>query len=194
MGLTLIDPPAEEPVSLAEAKAHCRVDADVTDDDVLITALIVAARRRAEQITARALVTQRWRLSLNRFPADSLDLPLPPLVSVQSITYLDQAGARQPFDASDFDVITDELVGRVVPAWGKSWPACRVVAGSVLIEFTAGYGAATAVPQDIKHWVLLTVGTLYAQREALVTGTIVAEIPRAFCDGLLDPYLILRLA
>ena len=58
MPLVIVTPPAEEPVSLAEAKLHLRVD--IADDDALITALISAARQAAETITGRQIVTARW--------------------------------------------------------------------------------------------------------------------------------------
>ena len=66
-GLTLVTAPASEPVSLAEAKAHLRIEA--ADDDSLIGALITAARQSAEAHMRRALMSQTWRLSLDRFPA-----------------------------------------------------------------------------------------------------------------------------
>ena len=66
-GLTLVTAPASEPVSLTEAKAHLRLDS--ADDDSLITALIRSARETAEAHMRRALVSQTWRLSLDRFPA-----------------------------------------------------------------------------------------------------------------------------
>lgn len=190
MGLALIQAPAEEPVSLAEAKAHCRVDADLTDDDGLIGALISAARRQAEHITGRALVTQSWRLTQVAFPRGSLTLPRPPLQSVTNITYQDTAGSVQTYAPTGYQVITDEILGRIVPAYDTSWPCARSAEAAVVVDFVAGYGAAADVPQDIKRWILLAVGTLYAQREAIVTGTIVAELPRALWDALLDPYRI----
>ncbi len=60
MPLQLVTPPAEEPVSLEEAKLHLRVDFD--EDDALILALISAARQAAETITGRQLITARWKL------------------------------------------------------------------------------------------------------------------------------------
>ena len=134
--LTQLSPPSAEPLSLAEAKLHLRVDADITEEDGLIAALIVTARQQAEHRTGRALVSQQWRLGLDQFPDDSLELPKPKLVSVQSVTYLDSNGTRQTLAGGDYEVITDELVGRLVPAFGKSWPACRLFPGSVQLIFS----------------------------------------------------------
>ena len=47
MTLTLLSGPAEEPVSLAEARAHLKLDA--TEEDALLTALLTAARRRSKR-------------------------------------------------------------------------------------------------------------------------------------------------
>lgn len=188
--LTQLSPPAAEPLTLADAKLHLRVDADITDDDGLITALIVTARQQAEHRTGRALISQQWRLGLDQFPDDSLELPKPKLVSVQSVTYLDADGVRQTLANTEYDVITDELVGRLLPAFGKTWPDCRIRPGSVQVSYTCGYGAASDVPQSIKAWMLLAIGAWYENREALTSGKPVAELPRSFWDGLLDPFYV----
>jgi len=82
MALELISPPAVEPVTLDEAKAHLKVD--TTDDDALIATLISAARAKAEWHTGRAFVTQGWTLWLDRWPAADCqylpaEIPLAPL-------------------------------------------------------------------------------------------------------------------
>lgn len=191
MGLSLVTAPAEEPVTLAEAKVQCRVDADITADDALITALIVAARERAEHDTGRALVTQTRRYTLDRFPCWGLKLPRPPLQSVESITYIDTVGAEQTLDAAEYRVITDRLTGLVAPVHGGEWPATRATENAVAVTYVAGYGAAAAVPQAIKQWILAAVATLYGQREALVMSS-ASEIPRSMWDSLLDAYRIYR--
>ena len=66
MALIRITAPATEPIDLATAKLHCRVDG--TDEDTLIAALIVAAREQAEHETGRALVTQTWEQVHDAFP------------------------------------------------------------------------------------------------------------------------------
>ena len=188
--LTQLSPPAAEPLTLADAKLHLRVDADITEDDGLIAALIVTARQQAEHRTGRALVTQQWRLGLDRFADDSLELPLRKRRAVQSVPYLDAEGVRQTLAGAEYDVVTDELVGRLLPAFGKTWPDCRIRPGSVQVSYTCGYGAASDVPQSIKAWMLLAIGAWYENREALTAGQPVAELPRCFWEGLLDPFWV----
>lgn len=187
MGLILKTAPAAEPVTLDEAKLHCKVDG--ADEDTLITGLIVAARQQAEHRTGRALITQQWEYSLDRFPA-RIALPKPRLASVQSVKYLDAQGVLQTLPDTEYQVITSELVGGIVPAFGKAWPARRVQTDSVVVLYTAGYGNAAAVPASIKSWMLMAISTMYNQREGIITGTIVAEVPHDFFAGLLDPYWI----
>lgn len=162
-----------------------------TTGDPLLTALIIAARQQAEQRTGRALVTQQWKLMLDNFPR-RIELPKPALASVQTIKYMDTSGVQQTLDGGEYQVVTSELVGYVQPAYGKSWPAYREQPDSIEVTYTCGYGSASAVPQSIKQWILMAVGTLYAQREGIITGIIVAEVPRDFFAGLLDPYLVAR--
>ena len=193
MGLLQLQAPAAEPVTLAEAKLQCRVDG--TDEDALINSLIATARLQAEHRTGRALITQTWRLTLDRFPFDSLELPLAPAVSVEVVTYLDETGTRQTLSAAGYQLITDELVPRLIPAYGEAWPSCRVTPGSVRVDFTAGYGTSgDSVPKTVKQWMLLAINTWYAQRENVITVTIVGELPRDFFDGLLDLVRIVRIA
>ena len=69
MALVLVTPPAEEPISLDEAKSDMRVDADFTEHDALIEGYIAAGRQHAETICRRAFVTQSWRITADRFPS-----------------------------------------------------------------------------------------------------------------------------
>lgn len=58
--------PDAEPLSLAELKAHARVQHSA--EDALLARLIVAARRKLEHDTARAIGAQYWRATLDRWP------------------------------------------------------------------------------------------------------------------------------
>lgn len=202
-GYVLATPPAVEPISTAEAKAHLRVD--TSDDDSLIDGLVIAARETAENILNRALITQTWQLVLDAFPSGSrvlsrfppttvvqpytamspwylsggFKVPFPPLQSVSSITYIDQEGSPGTVTSSDYIVDTAHEPGRVFLKYGASWPSVTLQpAAGVTIEYVAGYGDAAAdVPQAIKQAMFLIMGHLYENRESVVVGTIAKEIP-----------------
>lgn len=178
-GRKLLTAPAVEPVSLSEAKSHLRVDVDA--DDTYIGTLIVAARQFAEAYTHRQLVTAVWQFTYDRFPVGIRPLPLPlaPLASVDEITYVDEAGDDQTYDAADYDVWTALEPGIVQPAFDTYWPTARRQPASVTIEATLGYGNAAAVPQAIKQAMLLMIGHWYENREEVAVGTIATQVPLA---------------
>jgi uncharacterized phiE125 gp8 family phage protein len=187
MTLIVITQPTEEPVTLAETKLHCKVDG--TDDDTLLTALIIAARQQAEHRTGRALCTQTLEVVLDAFP-DAVKLPMPPAASVTSVKYLDDAGVEQTLLNTAYSLDKDSQPGWVTPAYATSWPSTYAVPNAVRVRYVAGYGAPAAVPQSIKAWILMAVSTLYVQREGTVLGDSITDVPRDFFAGLLDPYWI----
>lgn len=158
MPLTLTTAPAEEPITLAEAKAHLRSPPD--DDDTLIASLITAARVHVEQYTGRALITQQWELNLDAFPPE-IEVPLPRLQSIESVKYLDADGNLQTLDASKYRVDIATEPGRITPAYGETWPSTRTVTGAVVVAFTAGYGAAADVPEPIKSAIKMHIEKHY---------------------------------
>lgn len=182
MGLRLITPPKSEPLTLQEVKAHLRVDGEA--DDSLINSLILSARQYAEKHQSRALLTQTWELTLDEFPAMPLSLPLPPLQSVDEISYTDYAGNTTVIDPADYVVDPASFLGRIDHAFGKSWPSITLRSlGGVKITFTAGYGDTPAdVPQMTKQAMLVLIGHMYEHREAIVltnTNNTPQEIPFA---------------
>ncbi|WP_175837097.1 head-tail connector protein [Burkholderia anthina] len=192
-------PPEVEPITLDEAKLHLRVDID--DDDTLITALIVAARQFAESLTGRSFVTQTWQLTLDYFPI-CLELERGAVQTINAITYRDMSGVIQtvPFDAeangiqrsSDGNIVADltALPARIAPAFGRIWPIPMPEIGAVTVNYTAGYGADTDVPEGIKRWMLLRIGSLYAFREEIVAERSIKVDPMPFFDLLLDPFRV----
>ena len=192
-------PPAVEPIALADAKLHLRVD--ITQDDALITALIVAARQFAESLTGRSFVTQTWQLTLDCFPI-CIQLERGVVQRINSITYRDMSGAIQtvPFDApangiqrsTDGNIVADltTLPARIAPAFGRIWPIPMPEIGAVTVNYTAGYGIDTDVPEGIKRWMLLRIGSLYAFREEIVAERSIKVDPMPFFDLLLDPFRV----
>lgn len=153
--------PASMPVSLAEAKAHLRVDHD--DQDDLITAQIKAASAYLDGysgILGRALVTQTWRQDFATF-ADRLPLPVSPVIAIVSISYFDVSNVQQTLDAGVYDLFAEARGAYVSLQPGQVWPATFNRADAVSITFTAGFGAATDVPEPIRQAILLIVQRLF---------------------------------
>jgi len=186
MALKQTTAPAALPVSPAEAKLHLRVDG--ADDDTLITAMLWAACQAAEQLTGRALMPQAWQLACDQFPA-TLVLTRVPVVSVNSIIYVDSAGADITLPNTEYslDNACEFGFASVVPAYGKSWPSARVQPNSVRVIYQAGYANADAVPESIKAWIKLQVGAMYENRE--LEGA-VQTYALGFADRLLDRYKV----
>lgn len=185
MALSLVTPPAVEPVSLAEAKGQLRLS--LADDDALITELIAAARDYVETCTHRALITQTWDDKRDGFPAwsDAIWLPKPPLVSVTSVTYVDQNGVTQTWSSTLYTVDAPTgpkaRMGAIVPNYGQAFPSTRDVVNAVTIRLVAGYGAAaTAVPAGLKAAMKLLI-------ETWLGGGSAAPIPAAV-NALLWPF------
>lgn len=185
MGLQLITAPATDPVSLDRARAVLRIDG--TDQDAEIALLIKVAAAHVQRITQRALITQRWRLILDGFPSGALRLPLPPLQSVEAVTYLDADGVEQTLAPSTYIVNPTGLAGQITPAYGETWPVTRSQAMAVKVEFTCGYDA---IPDDIQAAMLLLIGHLDQNREQVVLGSTAVELPYG-SQVLLSPYFVL---
>jgi uncharacterized phiE125 gp8 family phage protein len=184
MGIKVVTPPAVEPVTLAEARLHLRIDADQTDEDDLIQAFISAAREEAEHLTGRAIPEQTIELALDAFPEGAIELPRGAIVSVESVTYVDEAGATQTVDSADYALDDSQLVAWLLPAYNFDWPATREQANAVRVRYVAGYASCPAL---IKSWILLRVGTLYAHREADAERP---PAPSDFAVRLLDRFAI----
>jgi len=177
--------PSAEPWSLAEVKAHLRVDHN--DQDALITGYLETARTAAEDRTGRTLCTTSWRLTVDAF-SPALRLPNPRALAVASVKYLDEAGVERTLSPTDYLLDDVSEPGYVVPAYGKAWPATLDRINAVVVDYTAGYGAAAAaIPMPIRSWVLLAVSELY--RHGGLTGDTKA-IPHDFAASLLDYYIV----
>jgi uncharacterized phiE125 gp8 family phage protein len=181
---------------LAEAKAQCRVDTDLTIDDTLLTSLIAAARGSAEKYTGTGIMPQSWQLTMPCFPqcGESIVLPRGPVVSIGDITYLDGSGVVQTLDPSTYVHEASPLSDRLSLPWSKQWPSVRSQADAITIPFTVGFvedasadPLVPAVPEDFKRAMLLRIGDLYRNREGQIIGASTAA-NRAFCD-LLDAYV-----
>ena len=168
--MTLVTAPELEPLTLEETKKHLKVT--FTEEDVLIATIITAVRQAWEMVSGMALLQQTWEAAYPCFPwSGGFVLPRPPLLSVTSVTYIDENGAPQTLAASEYTVDTRAFPGELVPAYNKTWPSTREVPNAVVIKYVAGYGDEEAdVPEPIRAALRLEAGTHYYNREELSTA------------------------
>ena len=191
MALTLVTEPTENPITIDEGKLHLKLD-DETADDSLVEGLIDACVEQAEAFLGRALCSQTWDLVLDGFPANHIELSLPPLQSVTSIKYRDTANAEQTLSATYYSVLTPtNAKGYVELNYGYSWPTVYSRSDAVTIRYVCGYGTAAAVPQSVKSAMLIMLDDLYANRGALVlSGVNVQNLKTA--ETLMWPYRVIE--
>jgi len=204
MKLVCITQPASEPIGLSDVEGQCRIT-DLSAEASTIEIMIQAVRERAEQITRRAFVSQQWELTLDSFPYGAINLPLPPLQTVDSIKYIDTDGVEQTLYEKGVDetacrVLTGGEPGAVQPVYGTVWPNTLADLETVKIRFTCGYGPiapATSlnVPKAICQWILIQCANLYENRESqgvAMGRSTVFNLDATLCDGLIESYRIHR--
>lgn len=192
MALIQVTAPTTEPLTVAEVKEHLNIT--ISNDDDLIAAYIRVARKQAENKMKRQINPATWKLVFDDFANSTaiIELPRPPLstaTSNVSIVYYNSS-ATTTLSSTAYKVdYENEPYGRVFPTYGNSWPSDVLDQhGSVSITYRSGYPTQADVPQSIKQWIMIRVGQMYEQREA-VTPDKYMDVGRDFVDGLLDPYL-----
>jgi len=204
MRLNLITAPAAEPITISDVEGQSRLGAGAIEalgETASVNLFISAIRQRAEAFTRRALITQTWELVLDNFPLKrgAIEIPLPPLQSVTSVTYVDPNGNEQTFDPALYRVESDVSPtcqpGRVLPIFGQVWPATLRDEGVIRIRFTAGYGdEGNLVPEGIRQWALVNVANLYENRESetVASGRLTQVDLSTFADGLIADFRVFR--
>lgn len=189
--------PTLPPLTTAEAKAACRID--ISDDDTQVDGYVAAARDWFEETGDRALITQTLEIRWDQFPGQGDDsranwngaevdryalfVPRPPLQSVTTLKYIAGDGTLTTLvENTDFtvDKQSKNCRARIVPIYGGSWPSARCVPGAVQLVGVFGYGTTAAtIPERIRQLLRLLTLHGYEERNPIVTGTIVAQLPHA---------------
>ncbi len=189
MGTSLVTAPTEEPFTLGYAKEQLKVADDETDQNAMIIGLLLSARKYIEKITNNALVTQTWKYSRDEFIAE-IELPKPPLISIDSVNYVDIDGVAQVLDPSFYQYDVENKPGRLCPAYGEVWPQTRRQLNAVQITFTCGFGAAVDVPEEMKLAMNLYIGHFFRNTEET---TAVKQYPlKIGIKNLVSEYIIIR--
>lgn len=182
----IVTGPEYWPVGLQEIKDHLRKDAD--DEDALISDLVDVAVDEVELFTRSKLITQTWDFYFPGFSSEMV-IPLAPLQSITSVKYIDDAGAEQTLDASNYQVHAPRgpKPGALMVAYGYTWPTTRnEIYNTVTIRGVVGYGDGSAeVPAMLRAAIKLYLDELYKNR-GVSTRMPVNELP--YLTNMLSRY------
>jgi len=182
-------PPMAEPITLAEAKAHLRLDTG--EEDALVLALIRAARDYLETVTGLCLMTRPMRLYLDDWPEDRvIRIARGPVRTIEAVTVYDADGAPVEVDAGGHVLDGTARPARLVLA---EKPLTARAVNGIEIDFTAGFGETGAeVPDTLKRALLLHVAAMFELRGAVSPGDQPGTVPAGY-DRLIAPYRMRRL-
>lgn len=200
-----VDGPAVPALDRQEMWDHLPLDYEAGSplvepfDAATVDAYIAAAVAHidGDSWLGRALITQTWDYVLDGFPRDRrncIAIPLPPLQEILSVKYVDGRGVTQTWPVDQYQLVGVGSLSpaRLKPAFGKCWPFYPCFDGEVTIRFRAGFGDDPAdVPAALRHALKLLAAGWYRNRESIITGTIVAEMPLGV-ESLLAPYRVFR--
>ncbi len=184
MTITELAPPVGEPLTLAETKAHLRVETDA--DDTMIAGLIRTVREHLEGQTGLALLTRTFRLYLDDWPPSRvIQIGRGPVQTIEAATVYDAVGLPQEIDTSGFVLDGQARPARLIlPQQPKSGQAIN----GIEIDFSAGFGATGAdVPDTLKRAMLLHAALLLEFRGAVLPGDQPAAVPAGY-DRLIAPF------
>ena len=164
------------------------LDSVTSSEDDYITGLIKVSRRQIERISNEAFIQQTWDLYLDDFPAeDFIDVPLPPVSTVSSVTYTGSDDTEYTLTAGTYSVDKFSYPARITLDYSEQWPSTTLqTSNAVKVRFNAGYGATVgSVPEHYRHAIKLLTGHYYEHRES-VTNMRLSEIPEGIEDLIFD--------
>lgn len=162
LDIQILEIKGDEPVTLAEAKAYCRVDADYTGEDALISDLISSSRSAIEMWANISLIEKRIQVFSDT--DKTLCLPGSPVIVIESIT-----------DCEGNLIEYNEAIKNKVKIDHR---------GGYFVTYKAGFNP---VPRDLKIAVLKQIATDFDNRENLVIGASTEKLSNA-TKNLVSPY------
>jgi uncharacterized phiE125 gp8 family phage protein len=175
-----------EPIEVWEAKQHLRVRH--SDDDTYISSLITAARNMAESYTNRSFFTQTWVMALAYFPNECIELKRGVTASITTLKYYDTANSLTTWDAANYRLDNSDEIAIIQP--DVSWPTgVYDRSDAVEITYVTGWATTAEIPEGIKSAVKFIVGHLYENRQDVIVGSQVNQVPMTSRYSL-DPYVI----
>lgn len=152
--------PSYLPVTLTDALEQLDFGTVTDADKRKIENNLFPAVEMAEDDSQRSFASQTWKLRMDFFPP-VVELRRPPIVSVDSVQYIDLDGATQTWSSSNYDTDLSSAPGRIIPAdTSTGWPSTNDEPNAVIVTFTAGY-VNEAVPAKAIKAILLALKALY---------------------------------
>ncbi|QGG89873.1 hypothetical protein GH983_05090 [Agrobacterium sp. MA01] len=184
--MTIIEltPPAVEPLTLVEIRAHLRLDTE--EEDALLSALAIVAREHLERETGLVLATRDFRFCLDDWPADGIvTIPRGPVRVVTAVTVYDGEGEPQAVDLDGH-----LLDGHARPArlWLRDVPQPGRAMNGIEVELSAGFGESGAdLPETLKRAMLTHIAAMYACRGVVAVEAQPAVVPPGY-ERLIAPF------
>lgn len=197
--ISRVTQPAAEAVTLSDVKLSRRNDFE--DDDVFLNRCIKAAREVVEGPNGSGVVlmASQWSIKFDAMPRE-IWIPMGPVLSIDSISYIDDAGDTQTLDAAAYQWRAEAFAARVRPAYQLSWPTVRRQYDAVTVTFTAGFPGTNDspvsrdnLPGPLVQAMHMLIGHWDENREAVVVGVIPAEVQQGF-NALINMYRVGRVA
>ena len=198
--------PTTSIVTLAEAKVHLRVDADITVDDATIQLYIDAVSGWSEEYCRCKFRNYTMDFFIDADPqgSDLIEFPFGGLllVDADALYLLRTTDIYSLVTTMPYEVVYKNPggglaagIGGVRPTAGHYWSEEANVSGRMtdVVKITSvDFGPkGGVVPPPVKSDVLLFTGHLYANRESVVIGTIATMVPMGV-EFLLSPYRLFR--
>lgn len=178
-------------LNIEEFKLHSRIDLDY--EDSLLQLVLTMTESWTEKVTGRSFCESTYQYFLDRFPvgAVAIELPRSPLISVDTISYIDfTTGESVTMDPSTYRAPIDgRMTPRITPIYGQTWPRAQDVISGIEIDFTAGLAQDDPDVQALKVLMYKVAATLYQYRENIVGGINIIDVPGVSSfASLLIPY------
>lgn len=190
MRVVVVAPPVPV-VSFAEAAARLKLGSIITqqaDVESMIAGATAMFDGPGGGWLGRAIGSQTLELRCDGFidcHGNALRLPFPPITSITSVKYLDQAGVERTLSSESYELVDRDLL----PSLSGSFPSTIARPEAVRVRYVAGY---STVPANIRNGILLAVGDMYRFRETLALTTVEQLPSAASIESLLGTLRVYR--
>lgn len=158
--------PVDTLVGLDVLRSQCSIDDGESEADLTRWLRTAVAMIESRNGLGWALLTQTWRLTLDRFEP-CIRLPGCPVKSIVAVRYVAPDGTETALDETAWRFVAGIHPARLTAAWGTVWPATRPIVGAVEIDYMLGEASGDLVDPRLLDAIALLVGQRDAYREAI---------------------------